>query len=240
MFRAVIFDVDGVLVTYKSSWEMVHKAFGSKGSLEDMKRYFKGEISYEDWCESDWRRWEEAKGGKLSKEEVERVFEGIEKYLHPFAAEAVSLSKRRGMMVGLVSAGLEASARRVAEALGVHLWLANPCRPCKAVVEPRNKAAGVRELLRRLDVDVKESIYVGDSLIDVPAMLEAGCSIGVRDEQLKEFSKIWIEDLSSFEEALLQCLNYPRPVDPEPYHEQYKYRYGEGDDLEWVRLLDLD
>jgi len=239
MFRAVVFDVDGVLVRYKSSWELVHKTFGTKGSLEDMNKYFKGEISYEEWCENDWKRWKSAKKD-LKKEDVEKVFSDVEKYLHPYARESVNVSKRRGMTVALLSAGLEASASRVAELLGIHLWLANPCQPCKAVVEPKNKARGLKKLLKRLDIDLDEVIYVGDSLIDVTAMLEAGCSIGVGDEQLREFSTYWIKDLDSFEEALLQCINYPNPIDPEPYHEEYKYRYGKGDDFDWVGLLDLN
>lgn len=239
MFRAVVFDVDGVLLTFKSSWEMVHKAFGSRGSLEDMKLYFKGLLSYEEWCKRDWERWREAKGD-LKKEDVERVFEDIEKYLHPSARESVELAKKRGMAVGLLSAGLEASTSRVANKLGVHLWLANPCYPCKSVVEPKNKAKGLRRLLSKLDIDTKETIYVGDSIIDVPAMLEAGCSIGLRSEELRGFATVWIEDLTSFEEALLQCINYSGSIYPEPHHKQYKYRYGEGNYLEWVRLLNLD
>ncbi|NPA84505.1 MAG: HAD-IB family phosphatase [Crenarchaeota archaeon] len=239
MFRAVVFDVDGVLLTFKSSWEMVHRAFGSRGSLEDMKKYFKGEISYEEWCRRDWERWRAARQG-VSAEDVRKVFEGIERYLHPYAAESVRLSKRRGMAVGLLSAGLAASTSRVAELLGVHLWLANPCWPCEAVVEPKDKAKGLLKLLEKIDISVKETIYVGDNIIDVPAMLAAGCSIGVGDEQLRPFSTYWIKDLSSFEEALLQCINHPRSVDSYPHYEEYEYGHGEGYYLDWVRLLDLD
>ncbi|UXD22090.1 hypothetical protein IPA_01570 [Ignicoccus pacificus DSM 13166] len=239
--RFIAFDVDGVLVTFKSSWEMVHRAFGSKGSVEDMKAYFKGEISYGEWCRRDKERWTKALGREPTLEDIEKVFEDIEKYLSPGAREAVSLSKRRGLGVGLVSAGLAPSTKRVAEALGIHLWIANPiCEDCEPAVEPKNKLKGLIRLLRRLDVDVKESIFVGDSLIDLPALLASGCGIGVRDEQLKKYVDYWIEDLRFFPQALLYCLHNFRPAEPYPYDEEYQYGKCEGDHFPWVRFLDLD
>ncbi|HIH91123.1 TPA: HAD-IB family phosphatase [Desulfurococcaceae archaeon] len=238
-YRATVFDVDGVLLTFKSSWEFVHKSLGTSGSLDDMKKYFRGEISYEEWCRRDWERWKSAKKD-LTREDVLRIMERVVDYVHPNAANSVNLVKRRGMAVGLLSAGLEASTAKVAELLGVHLWLANPCYECKPVVEPKNKALGLKKLLEKLDIGLKEVIYVGDSLIDVPAMLASGCSIGVRDPQIKKFSTVWIEDLSLFEEALLQCVNHPSSVKPQPDEEQHKYRYGEGEHFDWVGLLDLD
>ncbi len=241
MFRLVAFDVDGVLVTFKSSWEMVHRAFGSRGSVEDMKQYFKGEIDYGEWCRRDKERWRRALGREPTEEGIESVFKNIEKYLHPSSREVVEMSVSRGMTVGLVSAGLDISTRRVAEALGVKMWIANPiCENCEPAVEPKDKLKGLRKLLSKLDIAVEETIYVGDSMIDLPPLLASGCGIGVRDEQLKNYVDYWIPDLSLFGEALLYCLNNFGSAKPHPYYEQYQYRYGEGDNFPWVRLLDLD
>ncbi len=241
MYRFIAFDVDGVLTTYKSSWEMVHKAFGSKGSLEDMKRYFKGEISYEDWCERDKERWRISLGREPTPEDIDEIFRDIERFLSPHAREAVDLSKRRGLGVGLVSAGIEPSARRVAEALKVSLWMANPIYgSCEAKVEPRNKLRALSEMLSKLDVTLDETIYVGDSVIDLPALLGAGCGVGLGDAELKKYVDYWIPDLGGLAEALIYCFNNPRPSESYPHYEEYKYGYREGDDFPWVRFLNLD
>ncbi len=237
MFKFIVFDVDGVLLKMKSSWKAVHEALGSKESKELMKMYFSGEATYEEWCERDWEAWKKALGREPDIETLKRVFEPIDKYLHPRAMEAVELSRRRGLGVGLLSAGLEVSTSLVANALGVHIWMANPVgRRCRANVEPRDKGEALRRMFSRMSVDLKEVIYVGDSIIDIPAFLRAGCSIGVGDEELKKWVEVWIKDLDSFEEALLQCINNFNSVKPKPYKEEYEYGYTERDYLDRIWL----
>jgi len=220
---------------------MVHRAFGSEGSIEDMKMYFKGKITYEEWCRRDRERWERALGKTPTKEEIERIFQNIERYLNPYAKATIELSKRRALGVGLVSAGIEPSTRKVAEALNVGLWMANPIYgKCEPEVEPKNKLKALKRMLSKLDISLEETIYVGDSLIDLPALLGAGCGIGVGSEELKNYVDYWIPSLASFPEALLYCLNNPRSAKAYPYHEEYEYGDGEGNNFPWIRFLDLD
>ncbi|ALU12678.1 hypothetical protein EYM_06325 [Ignicoccus islandicus DSM 13165] len=241
MFKFIAFDVDGVLLTFKSSWAEVHKAFGSVDSIEDMKAYFKGEITYEEWCERDLRRWSEALGREPTEEDIANVFKDIDSKVHPYAGEAVSLSKRRGLGVGLVSAGLSVTTRIVAEKLGIYLWKANPiAKPCRAGVEPKNKLSALIDMVNKLGISLEETIYVGDSIIDLPALWGSGCGIGVGSEELKNLVPVWIKDLSDFPQALLKCLNHFAPAEADPYYEQYKYNDPYGDDFPWIRFLNLD
>ena len=237
MFKFIVFDVDGVLLTIRSSWKAVHDALGSKESRDYMKKYFTGEVSYEEWCERDWSEWGSALGREPDIETIRKVFEPIDKFLHPSAKEVVSFSRRRGLGVGLLSAGLDISTEMVAKKLNVHLWMANPVgKGCKAVVEPRDKGEALERMFSRLSVDLKEVIYVGDSIIDIPAFLRAGCSIGVRDKDIKKWVDVWIDDLSSFEEALLQCINDFNSVKAKPDEEEYKYGHTKGEDLSRIWL----
>ncbi len=241
MFKFIAFDVDGVMLTFKSSWAEVHKAFGSEDSIEDMKAYFRGEISYEEWCERDLRRWTLALGREPSESDIAKVFEDIDSKIHPYAREAVEFSRMRGLGVGLVSAGLSVSTKAVAERLGVALWMANPIRrPCEAVVEPKDKLSALRRLVGKMNIGLRETIYVGDSIIDLPPLMASGCGIGIGSEELKEWVDVWIRDLADFPQALLQCLNYPTPSKAYPYNEEHEYDYSYGDDFPWVRFLDLD
>ena len=237
MYKFIVFDVDGVLLKIKSSWKAVHDALGSKESKEFMKKYFMGEATYEEWCFRDWEEWTKALGREPDLETLRKVFEPIEQYLAPGAKEAVQVSKRRGLGVGLLSAGLDLSTSLVAKALNVYLWMANPVgRECKPVVEPRDKGKALKEMFSNISVSLKEVIYVGDSIIDIPAFMKAGCSIGIRDEELKKWVDVWIKDLNSFEEALLQCINYLYPAKSKPYDEEYEYSYAEGDYLDRIWL----
>ena len=52
----VVFDMDGVLVDFDSSWMMVHRAFGTDNE-ESFQRYIRGEISFEEFMRSDIGKW---------------------------------------------------------------------------------------------------------------------------------------------------------------------------------------
>ncbi len=212
---AVVFDVDGVLTSFKSSWSEVHKAFGSKDSVEDFLAYFKGEIDYDEWCRRDISRWERALGRKVTREDLYAVFRDINEKIREGAEEAVLVSKRRGLTVALLSAGLDISTRLVAKVLNVNLWAANvllfdengTLTGSVKVVEPKDKVPALRRLLSKIGVDLKETIYVGDSIVDITAMLVSGCSIAVGDKDIARYADFYISNLKSFPETLILCLH---------------------------------
>ena len=212
---AIVFDVDGVLTTFKSSWSEVHKSFGSKDSIEDFISYFKGEIDYEEWCKRDISRWRKALGREVTIDDIKRVFTNIENKIAEGAKEAVAVSKRRGLTVGLLSAGLDVSTEMVAKALNVNLWMANVLVfndkgilvTSKKVVEPRDKVPALKSMLSKLGISLKETIYVGDSIVDITAMLSVGCSIAVRDRGLARYADFYINSLREFPETLILCLH---------------------------------
>ncbi len=212
---AIVFDVDGVLTTFKSSWSEVHKSFGSKDSIEDFISYFKGEIDYEEWCKRDISRWREALKRDVTVKDLIDVFSDIENKISEGASEAVSLSKRRGLTVGLLSAGLDISTRLVAKLLNVNLWLANilifdkrgVLVGSKKVVEPRDKVPALKSMLNKLGISLKDTIYVGDSVVDLTAMRSVGCSIAVKDRSLAKYADFYIDSLKHFPETLILCLH---------------------------------
>lgn len=57
-YKTVAFDLDGTLVTEKSSWWKLHQHFGTyTQSLANMKDYEQGEIGYDEFMRRDIGLW---------------------------------------------------------------------------------------------------------------------------------------------------------------------------------------
>jgi 3-deoxy-D-manno-octulosonate 8-phosphate phosphatase (KDO 8-P phosphatase) len=83
----------------------------------------------------------------------------------------IARAVREGLVVGVVSGRPTPQARARAEELGIaeiHLGV-------------RDKAEIVRDILRRRSVDPAAACFVGDDLIDLPAMRIVGLPVAVAD-----------------------------------------------------------
>lgn len=84
---------------------------------------------------------------------------------------ALAMAKRAGIVVGLVSGRPTPQVRRRASDLGldeVHL-------------DVRDKAPVVADILARRGFDAADACYIGDDLIDLPAMALVGFPVAVAD-----------------------------------------------------------
>jgi len=97
---------------------------------------------------------------------------GIEtKQFHVRDGQGIVLLLRCGIGVGFVSARKSASVRRRAKELGVHLVYEG--------VSDKLEAYG--EVKRRLGLKDYQIAYVGDDVIDLPILRQAGFAVSVRD-----------------------------------------------------------
>lgn len=185
--KVVMFDMDGVLVKCRSSWRMLHLAFGSEDIVKELmgaRRFMSGEISYEEWMRLDIEAMAAALGRPPRKEEVEEVFRSAE--LDEDAAAVIEGLKAMGMIVGIVSGGIDVLAEMVAERLGVSKDMVFANRLVfregkllggEEVVNPVRKDELLKRVSERLGIPLERFAYVGDSVWDINALKVVGLPI---------------------------------------------------------------
>src|SRR5512136_2102228 len=117
----VIFDCDGVLADADSSWEFVHRAFGTDNNTS-LVAYLNGEFDDLEFIRRDVRLW--TKGSeKVHSSRIRAILDQIP--LMPGAAETMAALRSRGIRTAIVSAGINLLTERIAKESGVDLNLSN-------------------------------------------------------------------------------------------------------------------
>ncbi len=95
----IAFDVDGVLLAPKSSWNTIHNYFGVKND-ESLRAFLNGEIDYQEFIDRDVNLWID-KRGKITREDfsviAEKItpnpnFEHLSSFLKTFDGEKIAVS----------------------------------------------------------------------------------------------------------------------------------------------------
>lgn len=179
--------MDGVLVKCRSSWRMLHLAFGSEERVRELmgaRKFMNGEISYEEWMRLDIEAMASALGRPPRREEVEAVLRSAE--LDEDAAAVIEGLRAMGMIIGIVSGGIDVLAEIVAERLGVSKDMVFANRLVfqdgellggEEVVNPLRKDELLRRVSEKLGVPLEQFAYVGDSAWDVNALKVVGLPI---------------------------------------------------------------
>jgi len=165
----VIFDLDGTLTPVDSLWRFLHDAFGTwdQGKIA-AQRYRRGEISYQEWAETDARYWA---GARLS--EVAKILDQI-----PYregAREVFLELKRKHVKTAILSAGLSLLADKAARDLGADLAFSNELQTndgrltgeitVKVAVD--NKEEIIEQIAAKLRVPMNQVALVGDRAADL-------------------------------------------------------------------------
>ncbi|HUI86051.1 MAG TPA: HAD-IB family phosphatase [Nitrososphaerales archaeon] len=177
-FLLAAFDMDGTLLEEDSSWAAIHRHFGTtESSRISLDLYTRGRIDYREFMKRDIASW--PKG--LTRPDIERI---LYRYrMRREAREVVSELRKRGMDVAVVTSGIDILAEHVARSLGIERWLANGLRfdrdgvlMAKGIgrVDPRRKDLAYLRMLRRLGIDSKRTIAVGDTIYDLEFLRSAG------------------------------------------------------------------
>ncbi|MEM1622795.1 MAG: HAD-IB family phosphatase [Sulfolobales archaeon] len=219
--RLAVFDLDGVLVVERSSWEYLHRVFGtyelvSKASYaKDFKR---GLITYSDWMKLDLESIIRARGTVLCRQIIE-AFEKVE--VVEGARELVTYLKSRGVITAIVSAGIDFLATRVANYLGIDEVYANKLLCDEEgklllqgieVVNPLKKGEVIKEIAKKHGVDLLETMYVGDSEWDCSAFEVVGYPVALSstliecDKLLNSSSLIYVSSLKELESLIKNIL----------------------------------
>lgn len=206
MYKAVALDVDGVLTKVDSVWRYLHKSLGTWKKAERNKAlYFSGKITYEKWALLDVQLWKGLEYNKLvSILKRAPIREG--------AWELIDFLKSKNIKIIAISAGLMTLVDILDEKFNFDLKYSNEL----VVVNGRltgdvivnvtydNKGEVLRRACRKLKINVKKCIAIGDSEVDVPMLLESGFGIAYNP---KSFKAAEVADMIIFSDNLKTLKN---------------------------------
>ena len=199
-FKAVAFDLDGTLVTEKSSWWTLHKSFGTyKQSVQNMKYYEQGKITYDKFMELDIGLWK-------PRPHINTIRDILLKYtLTLNTKSATKLLRRKGYMLFMVTTAPDILANAVATELNISHVASNGfildkdgylTQRTVFRVDLMRKEIAFKKLLAKTGVKCEECVAVGDSKYDKSFLDAAGLGVAFNpDSILRKEAKTIINDM---------------------------------------------
>ncbi len=190
MLKVVAFDMDGVLIVERSSWSVLHRAFGSKTPEEeraDAQAFLQGEIGYGEWVRRDIEAIVRVSGCVTRRDLLKELLSKVNIALG--VHKAVSVAKSCGLTTAIVTGGVGVLAEYLSTLLDIDYVIANDFSfdsrgclevKCVEVVNPARKDEALRKISESVGAPLKEFMYVGDSFWDVPAFRVVGYPVLVR------------------------------------------------------------
>lgn len=218
-YDIVAFDMDGVLVDYRSCWTWIHDHFGvdNEASLD---AFLEDRIDDLEFMRRDIALWKE-RCPSICMADLRTILEPLP--INPGLGETVSELQRRGIRTAIISGGLDIVAERIAAQYGFDDCLANGVQ-CDHEgkltgegllrVELKNKAAALQSLLDRYGIAKQRAACVGDSFIDIAMFESCGLSIAFNpsDEMVAKKATHVVRDKSLT--AILPYIVGPAGVAP--------------------------
>ncbi|MBW2975220.1 HAD family phosphatase [Candidatus Woesearchaeota archaeon] len=198
-YKLVCFDVDGTLVdNIVFSWQLFHDYFKTdeKKRIKVREKYYKGEISYLEWANHDINMWVEK---KARKEDFFNALKHNDVKLMNGALETLNKLREKGIKLAIISGSLNVILEYVLPNYREYfsdVFLSRidfdkdgNIRKVEATeYDMIKKAAALRIIARKENLDLRECVFVGDHYNDVEIAKEAGLSIAFdcKDERLRE------------------------------------------------------
>ncbi|MEM4035705.1 MAG: HAD-IB family phosphatase [Fervidicoccaceae archaeon] len=218
--KIVAFDMDGVLVPHKNSWDLVHARFGVLREAEELALMFRrGEIDYYDWLYLSTLLWLKASGGTASRRDLEKVFERVD--VDPRFLDVIERLRSEGRKIVIVSCGVSVLVEKIAKRVKADEWHSSLLvfdsrgRLVPGGI-PRVEAGGkgrvLLEVAERMRANRSELAFVGDSVWDREAFAVAGLPILYGDDQVEaevcaraRSPEEILDIVSSYERGALEC-----------------------------------
>jgi phosphoserine phosphatase len=171
-YDMVAFDLDGVIVAGRSSWEWVHAAFGVDNS-DNLEAFCNGELDDHEFMRSDIALWKSV-DPDASIDKVRSILMGAE--LVHGAVEAVKSIKASGARVCIVSGGIDLLADHIGQMCGTDRVMSNGLVADERGkllgdgilrVELRDKAKALSSVLAEFGIPPERCAAIGNSWVDV-------------------------------------------------------------------------
>lgn len=185
MIKVAVFDLDGTLIEYESSWQTLHSYFGVEhcDAQSNLEAYTRGDITYTEWMEKDIALWLPK---RPNLDDVRRAFSG--RRAPAETVDAISSLHESGISTYIVSSGIDVLAQSVGAQLGVCRTYANELLADRSgvltgkgtcVVEPFKKYLNVADIARREKADLSEVACAGDTKYDISMFHGVGAKVAV-------------------------------------------------------------
>lgn len=209
----IVFDMDSTLITIECIDEIAGLA-GRKAEVSAItEAAMRGQL---DFAASLQQRVQVLAG--ISEAELSSLFDPIP--LSPGAAELIAWFKQLGWKTAVVSGGFTWFTQKLRDALKLDADIANQLewyqqqltgRVSLPIVDAQVKADSLRQLAQRWQIDITNTIAVGDGANDIPMLKAAGLGVAFcAKPKLKEIADIVIEspDLMLLKTQLEQRVNH--------------------------------
>ncbi|MEM3404243.1 MAG: HAD-IB family phosphatase [Nitrososphaeria archaeon] len=183
-YKLIFFDLDGTLIKCKSSWELIHKQFGTvQEAKRALEEYRLGKISYQQFMVRDISSWLKKKK-TIHISEIKEILKDYE--FNKGARETVSQLKERGLKIAVLTAGIDILAEDVGKQLNADIVLANKLEVDKKgyltgkgieFVDPYRKDQVLISVSNKENVPLRETIAVGDTIYDISMLKTAGLGL---------------------------------------------------------------
>ncbi len=175
--KLIAFDLDGVLIDGKGSWNAVHKALGTlEKSNNHAEAFYSKKITFDQWAEKDAKLWE--------GEDFERVKAALDSLDPMPGAEETIAALKKHYRVVIISGGLQTLADRVKDKFEMDYAIANRIkvkdgRVCGVdqIVDFKGKGRILHEIADMYKLRTDQCAAIGDYSNDIPMFEEAGLSI---------------------------------------------------------------
>ncbi|MCX6764179.1 MAG: HAD family phosphatase [Candidatus Nealsonbacteria bacterium] len=210
-FKLVCFDIDGTLVD-GISWLLLTKGLGCsiEKHLDIFNRSKSGEISFFEGERMLTKMYQES--GNANQKFIKELFSKIES--KPEAKEIVSYLKKKGYKTYLISGAIDIYVEEIAKKLGVDGFYANSSLEFdkNGILEKiyyrdnqgEIKIKQLNELVKKIGINIKEVVFMGDSDNDLEVFKQTGygIAIGFSSEELKKFAWKKIDSLKEIKDIL--------------------------------------
>ena len=186
--KLVVFDMDGVLTEYFSSWVWVHEHFGTDND-ESLRLYIEGRIDDEEFMRRDIELWTSRKDG-LTGEHLREILDAVP--IRKGAKELVDWLHSKGAQTAIVSGGIDILAERIGRELGIRNVFSNVVEVDEngrvtgrglSRVKLKDKAQTVRALREKFGAERDDCAAVGDTNIDASMFRECGLGIAFNPKE---------------------------------------------------------
>jgi len=171
-FDMVAFDLDGVIVTERSSWEWVHKHFGVDNG-KSLAAFCNGEIDDMEFMRTDIAMWKKI-NPDVTLQHIKDIL--MMASMIKGARETVQAIKATGARTCIVSGGIDLLAEHIGELCGVDKVISNGLKADSEGrllgdgilrVELRDKASALLMMAKEFGVDPGKCAAIGNSWVDV-------------------------------------------------------------------------
>ncbi len=181
--KIVFLDMDGVLADINGSWRQIHQYF-HKNNNTNVQNYLKGELTDQEFIQSDINQWRQPNGTLPSKKDIQNIYSNAP--LMRGAVQFIKYLKKHRILTAIISAGVDILAHQIQQILGIDLCYANTLNIDKdniltgagtVNVPLIHKDQAIKKILKNHNIQAHQAIAIGNSCFDIPMFYAVGIGI---------------------------------------------------------------